>query len=90
MFEVKGDQVEGVQVKIPKGRAAYDLETGRTVQGPATVWQRVKPAPKKGGGLLITEAERRALAGEEPAAESEPEKPKRGRPPVKKAAPPNL
>lgn len=88
-FEVKGAQVEGVQVQVPAGRAAYDLETGRTVTGPATVWQRVKPEAKKGGGMLITEEERRVLAGEKP--ESQADKPGRGRPPVKKsAAPPDL
>lgn len=38
-FTVRGREVEGVQVEIPAGRAAYDLESQRSVQGPATIWQ---------------------------------------------------
>lgn len=65
----------GRQVEIPTGRSAFDLETGKTVAGPATIWQRVKA-----GGEVDAQPE---------AAEAI--KPKRGRPARKKAAaPPDL
>lgn len=89
-FTVKGIEVEAEQIEVPKGRAAFDLETGRTVMGPAKVWQQVK-GKKGGGGLLITDQERRALVGE---GDEGDEKPKRGRPPGKSSskgeAPPDL
>lgn len=66
----------GRQVKIPAGRAAFDLETGRTVKGPATIWQAVKAG---------------AGEPEEIPETGEAEKPRRGRPTTKKtAAPPDL
>ena len=83
-FEVGGRQVEAVRVDVPAGRAAFDLETQRTVRGPGKVWQ-VPKEERRSPDLMISEDERQALTGE-PA---EAEKPKRGRPP-RKEAPPDL
>lgn len=70
--------VTGRQVEIQAGRSAFDLESGKTVKGPAKIWQAVKPEPEQ----AETNAE----------AETKEEGPKRGRPPGagKKAAPPDL
>jgi hypothetical protein len=67
--------ISGQQVEIPAGRSAFDLETGKTVKGPAKIWQAIRPATAE-----TPEAEA--------TVENEP---RRGRPPGKKTAvPPDL